>query len=111
MVVNTYNVPSNRTRVTDVLGHTTVYNYDRRNERTHIDYPAGTADGAGQRTQMADGLGTTTWIYDLRGRPIIVTDPFSASANALGNRTLVVEGILSSDSLSRMAITSNINDA
>jgi RHS repeat-associated protein len=94
--VYTYDAAGNRTQMTDANGLTTVYTYNLNNQLTNIDYPAGTADvafafdGAGQRTVMTDGLGTTTWTYDQMGRPITVTDPFSASVgyvyDSAGNR-------------------------
>jgi YD repeat-containing protein len=47
----------------DSLSNTTQYAYD----------------AAGNRTQMADGVGTTTWAYDELSRPITITDPFTGT--------------------------------
>ena len=83
--VYTYDAASNRVGLLDANGKVTTYTYDLNNQLTAIDYPAGTADvaftfdGAGHRTVMIDGLGVTTWTYDLLGHPITVTDPYSAA--------------------------------
>jgi YD repeat-containing protein len=61
-----------------------------------IDYPPPDADvtftydALGNRQEMVDGVGTTTWRYDDLNRPIAVTDPFSGTVgygyDAAGNR-------------------------
>ena len=94
--VYTYNAAGDRVGLLDANGKVTSYSYDLLGQPTAIDYPAGTSDvsftynGAGERTQMTDGLGTTSWIYDQMGRPITVTDPFSAAVgyvyDSAGNR-------------------------
>jgi CSLREA domain-containing protein len=82
--------------MTDALARNTVSTYDLLNRLTKIDYPAPDADvlftydGAGQRTVMTDSVGTTTWNYDLVGRPLTITQPFTGSVvygyDSAGNR-------------------------
>lgn len=86
-----------RISLTDANGQTTNYIYDGVNRLTTIDYPAPDAeviftyDAAGNRTQMVDGVGATTWTYDQLSRPITITDPFTGivgyAYDILSNRT------------------------
>lgn len=92
-----YDSAGNRIRLTDANGATTNYTYDRLNHLKTIDYPAPDADviftynAVGERTQMLDGAGITTWNYDQLSRPITVTDPFTGTViygyDSAGDRT------------------------
>ena len=100
-----YDAVGNRLSLIDANGATTTYSYDSTNRLTDIDYPStgsGQAPGddmdvsfaydeIGRRTQMDDGLGTTTWAYDELNRPTAITDQVGDtvgySYDAVGNRT------------------------
>jgi RHS repeat-associated protein len=71
---------------TDANGATTRYEYDVENRLVRIDYPDDSEvtyayDDIGRRTRMTDPLGTTSYVYDLRGRLASVTD---ANGNTVG---------------------------
>lgn len=85
-----YGPNGNRATVTDALGHTTTYGYNRLDRLTSIDYSsAGTADVAftydanGNRASMTDGNGSTTYAYDEADRLTSVTSP---GPNTIGYR-------------------------
>jgi YD repeat-containing protein len=89
-----------RTVITDANGAVTHYGYDGARRLISLDYPAGTGDvafsydAAGNRTVMTDTIGTSTWAYDLLGRPLTMTAPLtgtlSYSYDRLGDRTRLV---------------------
>ena len=68
---------------TDPESQVITYGYNKRNELTSIDYPVGTTDisfqydDAGNRTQMVDASGTTTYVYDAVNRLTSATFPGS----------------------------------
>ena len=78
----------------------TYYTYDAARQLTDIDYPDATQtsfayDEAGNRTQMADSWGTTTWQYDELGRATVRTQPGDSHTyyayDAVGNRASVID--------------------
>ncbi len=84
----------------DANGFTTYFVYDKLGRLVETDYPDPDADvsfaynGLGWRTVMTDGVGITRWDYDLVGRPVTITDPFTGTVgytyNAIGNRTALI---------------------
>jgi len=72
-----YDAVGNLTGQKDANLHTISFAYDALNRLTLKDLPGGTdvnysydsgTNGAGRRTSMSDGSGSTTWTYDDRGR-------------------------------------------
>ncbi len=93
-----YNKNSNRTALLDANGATTQYEYSSQGRLVGIDYPSPDADVAfeydflGRRTEMQDGLGTTTWAdYNDLNQPTAITDPFGDTVtyayDDFGNRS------------------------
>jgi RHS repeat-associated protein len=84
---------------TDPKSQATAYAYNLRNQLTAIDYPVGTTDvtfdydDLGNRTEMVDATGTTTYDYDALDRLETVTFPGSRTVgytyDAVGNRASV----------------------
>ncbi|MEX1172803.1 MAG: DUF4951 domain-containing protein [Chloroflexota bacterium] len=77
-----YDDNGNQVSLVDPLGDTTTIGYDMLGRRTSIDYSdVGTPDVAlaydrdGQRTQMVDGTGTTTYAWDEAGQLLTVNSP------------------------------------
>ena len=95
-----YDAAGNRLEQTDANQATTSYMYDDLYRLVGIDYPAPNADTSfsfnalGWRTEMSDGLGTTTWDYDALGQPLAITSPITGTVqyayNSAGNRTQLV---------------------
>ena len=93
----TYDVAGNMTQMLDANGVTITYSYNANNQLTKVDYPGTdqdvvfTYDAAGQRTGLADGVGSTTWTYNALGQPTAITDPFQKTVSygydAVGNKT------------------------
>jgi RHS repeat-associated protein len=87
----------NRVSLTDADDFTSTYAYDDADRLTTIDYPDPDADvtfaydAVGNRVEMTDGVGSTTWSYDALNRPTDITDPFGGTVSyaydAVGNRT------------------------
>lgn len=79
----TYDPNRNRKTVTEPLGLTTTFSYDRANRPTGIAYTDGTPnvgfgyDSHNNRVRMTDGTGETTYQYDEQGRVLAVTSPGS----------------------------------
>lgn len=83
--------------ITDANGVVTTFTYDELGRRTGIDYPGTTEDvsftynALGQPLTMNDGVGTTTWTYDILNHVNTVNDPFGDiigyDYDAVGNRT------------------------
>src|SRR5207245_11714368 len=79
---STYDGVGNLLTITDPRNQTTTYTYDAANELTSISYSDGRTpnvsniqyDADGQRTQMTDGTGTSSWSYDDAGHLHSVTD-------------------------------------
>ena len=92
-----YDLAGNRISATDAKDQTTQYTYDDAGQLIGIDYPGTDPDVTfeydenGQRIEMNDGLGKTTWTYDDLNRLISVTDAFSKTIgygyDDVGNRT------------------------
>ena len=67
-------------RVTDPLGHTTIYGYDTVDNQTSVTDPLGhattyTYDALNRRTSVKDALNhTTSYVYDANGNRTKVTD-------------------------------------
>ncbi|MCP4362187.1 MAG: RHS repeat protein, partial [Chloroflexi bacterium] len=95
-----YNALGRRIKMTDGNGDVTQYSYDGLNQLKTTTYLADsetvtyTYNAAGNRTQMADSLGTTTTVYDDLYRVITVTNPFTGNVgyeyDLVGNRTGLV---------------------
>lgn len=97
------------------------YGFDALNHLSQITYPSGSPvtfayDAAGNRTNMVDCIGTTTWQYDLLDRMVSVTDPYGQTVgngfDANGNRvSLTYPGNKTVnygfDALNRMASLTN----
>lgn len=81
-----FDAAGNQSTVVDPLGETLTIGYDALNRKISLDYsdPA-TADVAylydanGNRTQMLDGTGTTTYAVDEAGRPVAIITPGSTT--------------------------------
>jgi RHS repeat-associated protein len=85
-----YDGAGNQTTVLDPLGRTLTVGYDALNRRSSLDYsdPATpdvsfAYDANGNRTQMTDGTGVTTYVLDEADRPVSVTSP---GPNVVGYR-------------------------
>jgi RHS repeat-associated protein len=84
---------------TDPKSQATAYAYNLRNQLAGIDYPVGTTDvtfdydDVGNRTEMVDATGTTTYDYDALDRLSTVTFPGSRAVgytyDAVGNRASI----------------------
>jgi RHS repeat-associated protein len=64
-------------RTTDPAGAVTRVEYDSANQVSHVFYPDGRSvqllyDGVGNRTQLTDWLGSTTWVFDPLNRIVHV---------------------------------------
>lgn len=77
-----YDGAGNQTTVTDPLGQILTVAYDALNRRTSLDYSSATTpdvaysfDANGNRTQMIDGNGTTSYVVDEANRLTSVTSP------------------------------------
>ena len=82
----TYDASGNLASRTDANGAITTYQYDSLNHPLGIQYPDHTSvtftyDTLGQRTQMKDSLGVTSYAYDIHGRLSKITDP---NGNSVG---------------------------
>lgn len=94
-----YDANGNQIRVTKPTSEQINYVYNAINELTAIHYPNPsqdvlfTYDAAGQRTQMTDGNGNTSWEYNDTGQPTTITDPnqktVGYSYDSVGNRTRI----------------------
>jgi RHS repeat-associated protein len=84
-----YNADDTVNKVTDARGATTTYGYNNRHLVTSVSYgaPSGVAatanvsfnyDEAGNRTQMNDGMGSVSYVYDTLSRMTSETRTFSA---------------------------------
>ena len=85
-----YDAAGNQTTVTDPSGQILTAGYDALNRRVSLDYSSATTpdvgytfDANGNRTQMIDGNGTTTYVVDEANRPTSVTSP---GPKVLGHR-------------------------
>ncbi len=96
-----YDGNGQRATLTDPLSHTTSFAYDRLDRLIDIDYAdAGTPDVAyeydanGNRSEMSDGTGTTTYVHDEADRLVTVTFPGSVEVGYRhdldGHRTAVI---------------------
>ena len=79
----TYDAVGNVASKADANGHATQFTYDALNRVTGISYFDGNSvayayDADGDRTNMVDSRGTTTYAYDALDRLTSVTDPLSA---------------------------------
>jgi RHS repeat-associated protein len=82
---------------TDPESQVTSYAFNARGELTGVDYPVGTTDVSydydevGNRVEMVDATGTTTYVYDAVDRPTYVYMPGSRTVaygyNNVGNRS------------------------
>ncbi len=77
----TYDAVGNLASRTDATGRTTSYTYDVLNRLIRIAYPNSTEvtfayDKNGNRTQMVDGIGTSTYTYDALNRMLAAQDAF-----------------------------------
>ena len=77
-----YDAAGNQTSVIDPLGQTLTAGYDALNRRTSLDYSDPSTpdvtfsfDANGNRTQMVDGNGATTYVVDEDDQLISVTSP------------------------------------
>ncbi|MCL4371690.1 MAG: hypothetical protein M1380_12445, partial [Chloroflexi bacterium] len=77
-----YDLAGNRKTLIDPLNQTTSYGYDNLSRLTSVGYSDGTTpnvsygyDADGNRTAMADGTGSTSYVYDEAGRLTSVTSP------------------------------------
>ncbi len=75
VTTTTSDADGNRATVTDPLNRTTTYSYDPLNRLTSIDYSdpgtpdvSCTYDANGNRASMADGTGSSSYIYDEQNR-------------------------------------------
>jgi len=94
-----YDPVGNLVAQTDAEGFDTFFTFDAADRLTAVDYPAAdpdagfTYDAAGNRLEMIDGVGTTSWTYDPLNRVTSVNDPYgqqvSYGYDAAGNRTLL----------------------
>ncbi len=81
VTVYSYDAASNLATLTDPLGKTTTYGYDPLNRLISISYVDGTPnvgyayDNDGNRVQMTDGTGTTTYTPDELGQITTVVAP------------------------------------
>lgn len=92
-----YDSVGNLITKTDPMNGPTTYVYDNANQLIKIDYQGNSIDvnfsynAAGERTQMTDNLGSTTWTYNALGLPTAITDPYQKTVNytydAVGNKT------------------------
>ncbi|MGD8848664.1 MAG: RHS repeat-associated core domain-containing protein [Anaerolineales bacterium] len=92
-----YDLVGNQIAFQDAEGYTTHFEYDAANQLIKIDYPDPdhdvlySYDASGNRTDMVDGLGVTTWSYDDLDRPVEIEDPFGNvvgyTYDPIGNRT------------------------
>jgi len=79
-----YDGVGNVTTKTTPNGVVINYSFDAKSRLTNIVFPNGpptsfSYDSVGNRTRMVDGLGTTTWQFDLLNRLTSVTDPYNNS--------------------------------
>ncbi|HLF77761.1 MAG TPA: RHS repeat-associated core domain-containing protein [Dehalococcoidia bacterium] len=94
-----YDVAGRLETRTDAKSQVTTYGYSDRNQLTSIDYPVGTSDVSfdydevGNRIEMVDGTGTTTYTPDALNRLSSVAFPGSRivgyTYDAVGNRETV----------------------
>jgi RHS repeat-associated protein len=94
-----YDAASRLTSRTDAKSQQTTYSYNNRNDLTSITYPAGTPnvsfqyDGVRNRTQMVDGTGTTSYVYDAANRLTSAIFPGSRTVgygySNVGNRASI----------------------
>jgi len=77
-----YDGAGNQTAVIDPLGQSLTVDYDALNQKTAMDYSdpltpdvSYAYDTNGNRTQMVDGTGTTSYVLDEANRPTSVTTP------------------------------------
>ena len=93
-----YDAAGNLSRVVDFNGQTILYVYDAMNNLIRRMLPDGTTDAftytsSGRLASMTDSLGSTTFTYDLRDRPMLVRAPdgteIGYAYDAKGNRTSV----------------------
>jgi RHS repeat-associated protein len=98
-----YDLNSNRTQLTDANGKVTTWEYDQLNRVIAIHYPAvGDTpatdvqfeyDPAGNRVQMSDVTGITTYTYDADNRLLRLTNPLQQTVSyqydPAGNRTRI----------------------
>jgi RHS repeat-associated protein len=106
---NTYSYFNDDTAqtITDARGATTTFGYNNRHQMTSISYgvPAGVAvtpnvsfsyDAAGNRTSMADGLGSVSYAYDQLSRLTSETRTFSGVGSFALNYSYNLAGELTS---------------
>lgn len=93
-----YDAVGNRVSHTGPDDLVTTYSYDTVNRLLSVLYPDGlhvqhAYDAADRRVSMVDGVGTTTYVYDVVGRITQTTDPFGSavgySYDVAGNRTAI----------------------
>jgi RHS repeat-associated protein len=84
----TYDPAGNRTSLTDPAGQVTSYTYDAANEMIGTSYSDGSTpdvsydhDADGQRSDMHDGTGTTSYRYDANGHLASVTNGAGATVS------------------------------
>ena len=92
-----YDSVGNMVQTSDHNDVATHYYHNAANRLTFINYPSPDQDvdfeydAAGNRVEMIDGVGTTTWTYDQLNRVTAVNDPFGDTVgydyDAVGNRT------------------------
>jgi RHS repeat-associated protein len=101
VATTTYDPSGNRATYIDELGRTTTFGYDALERQTSIDYSDAATpdvslvyDANGNRTQMVDGTGTSTYVYDESNRQTSVTSPGPKTVGYRydrdGNRTKVI---------------------
>nr|NQU90507.1 RHS repeat protein [Bacteroidota bacterium] len=121
-----YNEIGNILTRLDENGLLTTYSYDF-DLLTHIDYAGNTPDVSyshndnGEIIQMNDGIGTTTYNYDVGGRLVTITGPGQGDDftytydSAFNNKTMDVDGLAieySYDDLNRLSnVESNYTSA
>ncbi|WP_295440795.1 DUF6531 domain-containing protein [uncultured Thiodictyon sp.] len=96
VTLNDYDAVGHRIRVTRPDGRPIQYGYDALDRLASIAYPGGsnvtlTYDAVGNLLTMADGVGSSRYVYDALDRRIAATDPFGQtmgySYDAAGRRT------------------------